>query len=102
MLVIAILTTVLMIFVGYKLLQMLQLTGYKIKGFNMWLKETKLSYPSRLFMLSFLSVAAITFCPFSSDTLNLAGFSIGFPSSSILFKIISYLSFVCAGVFSPS
>ena len=59
MLVIAILTTVLMIFVGYKLLQMLQLTGYKIKGFNMWLKETKLSYPSRLFMLSFLSVAAM-------------------------------------------
>ena len=50
---IAILTTVLMIFVGYKLLQMLQLTGYKIKGFSMWLKETKWSYISRLFMLSF-------------------------------------------------
>ncbi len=56
---IAILTTVLMIFVGYKLLQMLQLTGYKIKGFSMWLKETKWSYISRLFMLSFLSIASM-------------------------------------------
>ncbi len=58
-LVIALLTTVLMVFVGYKLLQMLQLTGYKMKGFTMWLKETKWSYISRLFMLSFLSVASM-------------------------------------------
>lgn len=58
-LMIAILTTMLMIFVGYKLLQMLQLTGYKIKGFSMWLKETKWSYISRLFMLSFLSIASM-------------------------------------------
>lgn len=59
LIVIALLTTVLMVFVGYKLLQMLQLTGYKMKGFNMWLKETKYSYLSRLFMLSFLSIAAM-------------------------------------------
>ena len=29
----AILTTVLMVFVGYKLLQIMQLAGYKIKGY---------------------------------------------------------------------
>ena len=56
---IAIVSTVLLIFVGYKLLQMLQLTGYKLKGFFTWFKETKASYFSRLFMLSFLSIAAI-------------------------------------------
>lgn len=59
LLIIAILTTILMVFVGYKLLQMLQLTGYKMKGFSMWLKETKYSYISRLFMLSFLSMASM-------------------------------------------
>ncbi len=57
--VIAILTTVLMVFVGYKLLQMIQLTGYKMKGFTMWLSETKWSYISRLFMLSFLSISSM-------------------------------------------
>ena len=53
--IIAVVSTVLMIFVGYRLLQMLQLTGYKLKSFVKWFKETKCSYVSRLFMLSFLS-----------------------------------------------
>lgn len=57
--VIAILSAVLMIFVGYKLLQMLQLTGYKLRGYCRWFKETKYSYISRLFMLSFLSLASM-------------------------------------------
>ena len=53
--IIAIVSTVLMIFVGYRLLQMLQLTGYKFKSYLKWFKETKCSYVSRLFMLAFLS-----------------------------------------------
>ena len=57
--IIAILSTVLMIFVGYKLLQVLQLTGYKLNGFLKWFKETKYSYMSRLFMLTFLSLASM-------------------------------------------
>ncbi len=56
---ISIVSTILMIFVGYKLLQMLQLSGYKIKGFCSWFRETKCSYMSRLFMLTFLSTAAM-------------------------------------------
>lgn len=57
--VISIMSTILMIFVGYKLLQMLQLTGYKMKGYCSWFSETKYSYISRLFMLSFLSLASM-------------------------------------------
>ena len=57
--IISIVSTVLMIFVGYKLLQMLQLSGYKMKGYKSWFKETKYSYVSRLFMLTFLSTAAM-------------------------------------------
>lgn len=57
--VIALLFTVLMVFVGYKLLQMLQLTGYKMKGYTRWFKETKYSYLFRLFMLSFLSISSM-------------------------------------------
>ena len=53
--IIAIVSTALMIFVGYRLLQMLQLTGYKLKSYLKWFKETKFSYVSRLFMLTFLS-----------------------------------------------
>lgn len=57
--IIALVSSVLMVFVGYKLLQMLQLTGYKLNGYLRWFKETKYSYISRLFMLSFLSLAAM-------------------------------------------
>lgn len=56
---ISIVSTILLVFVGYKLLQILQLTGYKLKGFFTWFKETKASYFSRLFMLTFLSVSSI-------------------------------------------
>ena len=57
--IISVVSSVLMIFVGYKLLQMLQLSGYKLKGYCRWFKETKYSYLSRLFMLTFLSTAAM-------------------------------------------
>lgn len=57
--IIAVVSAVLMVFVGYKLLQMLQLSGYKLKGYSSWFKETKYSYLSRLFMLTFLSTAAM-------------------------------------------
>ena len=57
--IISVVSSVLMIFVGYKLLQMLQLSGYKLKGYCSWFKETKYSYLSRLFMLTFLSTAAM-------------------------------------------
>lgn len=57
--VIAVVSTILMVFVGYRLLQILQLTGYKLKAFLKWFKETKYSYVSRLFMLSFLSLLAM-------------------------------------------
>ena len=58
--IIATVSTVLMIFVGYRLLQMLQLTGYKFKSYIKWFKETKCSYVSRLFMLSFLSLLSMS------------------------------------------
>ena len=57
--VLAVVSSVMMIFVGYKLLQMLQLSGYKLNGYFKWFKETKYSYLSRLFMLSFLSLSAM-------------------------------------------
>ncbi len=42
-----------------KFLQILQLSGYKIKGYNVWLKDTKARYISRIAMLSFLSLACV-------------------------------------------
>lgn len=42
-----------------KFLQILQLSGYKIRGYNVWLKDTKARYISRIAMLSFLSLACV-------------------------------------------
>ena len=46
-------------FAAYKFLQAIQLTGYRIKGYFYWLKDTRAKYVSRLFMLSFLSLCGL-------------------------------------------
>ncbi len=84
---IAIISSVLMVFVGYKLLQMLQLAGYKIKGYCRWFKETKYSFVSRLFMLTFLSTAAMLM-----TNVLLEEFFIG--------RAMSYMSFLFYILFS--
>lgn len=50
---------VLMIFAGYKFLQAVQLSNYKMKGYFSWIKETKGGQWGRLIILSFLSSAAL-------------------------------------------
>lgn len=49
----------LLCFTGYKFLQILQLSGYKIHGYNAWLKKTPGRYFSRIFMLAFISFACM-------------------------------------------
>ena len=58
-LVISILNAVLMLFVGYKFLQVLQLSGYKTKDYWAWMKSNKYKAWGRLIILSFLSSAAL-------------------------------------------
>lgn len=55
---VALLNAVMLTLIAYRLLQVIQLSGYKIKGLFAWFKDTKRSYFWRLVMLSFLSVAA--------------------------------------------
>lgn len=50
---------VMMCFVGYKFLQILQLAGYKMTGYVEWLKDTKGKYISRVLFLSLLSIAGV-------------------------------------------
>lgn len=57
--VISVVNGVLMLFVGYKFLQVIQLSGYKIRGYFDWIKSTKAKYVGRLVILSFLSTAAL-------------------------------------------
>ena len=59
MILIAIISTIFFVFSSYKLLQILQLSGYKIGQMFKWLKKTKFVYFSRLLMLSFLSCASM-------------------------------------------
>lgn len=56
---IAMLNAIAMCFVGYRFLQVLQLSGYKIKGYFAWIAETKGKTWSGLLMLSVLSSAAL-------------------------------------------
>lgn len=56
---ICVMNAILMAFVSRKLLQILQLSGYKISGYNAWLKDTKIKFISRLFLLGFLSLICI-------------------------------------------
>lgn len=50
---------VIIMFMATKMLQMLQLSNYKIKGVNEWLKQCKFNYWGRLAMVSVLSCASM-------------------------------------------
>ncbi len=50
---------VLMCLAAYKLFQIIQLSGYKLKGYFLWLKDTKAKYVTRLIILSFLSLFCV-------------------------------------------
>ncbi|MFA6859977.1 MAG: UDP-N-acetylmuramoyl-tripeptide--D-alanyl-D-alanine ligase [Clostridia bacterium] len=58
-LILSVFNGVLMCFAGYKFLQMIQLSSYKLSGYFLWLKSDRAKFASRLFMLSFLSSACI-------------------------------------------
>lgn len=58
-LVVSVVNGILMLFVGYKFLQVLQLSGYKVKDYWGWLKASKFKYWGRLCILSFLSSASL-------------------------------------------
>lgn len=63
---------ILMCFVGYKFLQILQLSSYKNRGYWYWLKDTKGKYISRIFMLSLLSTACLLVTNFILDINSLS------------------------------
>ena len=56
---ISVINAILMVFACYKLLQVFQLGGYRVKDYFDWFKSTKFSFWGRLVMLSFLSSAAL-------------------------------------------
>ena len=56
---ISILNGVLMCFASYKFFQIIQLSGYKLKGYFSWLKDTKAKYVSRLLLLTLLSLFCV-------------------------------------------
>lgn len=63
---------ILMCFVGYKFLQILQLSNYRNRGYWYWLKDTKGKYISRIFMLSLLSTACLLVTNFILDINSLS------------------------------
>ncbi len=55
----SIINGVLMCFASYKFFQIIQLSGYKLRGYFVWLRETKGSYAKRMVMLSLLSIFCV-------------------------------------------
>jgi len=66
----SIINGILLLFVGYKFLQILQLSNYKLKGYFLWLKDTKGRYISRILMLTLLSTACMLVTNYLLDTSN--------------------------------
>lgn len=56
---VSILNAVILVMVAGKFFQILQISGYKFRGYKVWLKDTKAKYISRLTMLSLLSLACV-------------------------------------------
>ena len=56
---ISIINSVLLCFLSYKFLQIVQLSGYKLDRYIRWIKDTKAKWISRISMLSFLSLACM-------------------------------------------
>ena len=69
--ILSIANAILMCFVGYKFLQILQLSNYRNTGYFYWLKDTKGKYVSRIFMLSLLSTACMLVVNFLLDIKSL-------------------------------
>ncbi len=63
--ILSLLNGLLMCFASYKFFQIIQLSGYKLKGYFLWLKDTKASYVSRMIFLSLLS----SFCVLVTNAL---------------------------------
>ena len=57
--VLSLINGVLMCFASYKFFQMIQLSGYKIKGYFKWLRDTKGNYVTRMVLLSLLSIFCV-------------------------------------------
>ncbi len=55
----AIVNAILLCFASSKFLQIIQLSGYKISGYRVWLADTHAKYISRLAMLSFISFSCM-------------------------------------------
>ena len=59
LIVLAVVNATVLCFVSSKLFQIMQLAGYKFKGYSSWLKDTKIKFFGRLIMLSFLSLISV-------------------------------------------
>ena len=83
----AVINAILLCFEGYKFLQIIQLSGYHLRGYFDWLKDTRGKYVLRLLMLSMLSLACllVTNVIFRSyvDYLSYLGFVLYFMLSII-------------------
>ena len=55
----SVLNGILMCFAAYKFFQIIQLSGYKLKSYFLWLKDTKAKYVSRLLLLTLLSLFCV-------------------------------------------
>ena len=61
----AVINGIAMCFAAYKFFQIIQLSGYRIRGYFLWLRDTKARYVSRVVLLSVMSI----FCSLVTNVL---------------------------------
>lgn len=83
--------SVLLILIAKKFLQILQISNYKIRGYNVWLMDTKAKYISRIALLCFLSLACVLV---TNALFNVSGTGASFAYFGLIFYIYFSIIFI--------
>lgn len=88
---VSVINSVLLILISKKFLQILQISNYKIRGYSVWLMDTKAKYISRIALLCFLSLA----CALVTNALfNVTGTGANFAYFGLIFYIYFSIVFI--------
>lgn len=83
-----IINSVLLVLIARKFFHIVQLSGYKISGYSVWLKDTKAKYISRIAMLSILSLFCSLVTNFLFDVYN----------SQMLYSYLGLIFYLCFSI----
>lgn len=95
---VSIVNAVLLVLVANKFFQILQISGYKIRGYKLWVKDTKAKYISRVTMLALLSLACSLVVNFLFNSFSATNL---FSYAGLVFYVVFCVLFIVHSIGSP-